>query len=336
MRVILTFMADPSGPSAISLQFLSRSPLVVIIGPTGAGKSELALYLARQFAGEIIGCDSLQIYRHFDIGTAKLPLGERQGIRHHLIDIIDPDRHFTAGEYVERACPILQEIAARGNLPVIVGGTGFYLRALLEGLSPGPARDEALLDRLRQRSLRRPASIHRILSRLDPESGARIHPNDKQKSVRALEVCLLARKPMSQVFRGNRAALSGFSVLKLGLNPSRTLLYERLDGRCREMFRTGLLDEVRSVLAAGVSKQAKPFESLGYKEALLALDGQITEEEALALTQRDTRRYAKRQLTWFRRESGVTWFDGFGDDSEIATASCEVARKFLEACYETT
>ncbi len=292
-------------------------PLAIVLGPTGSGKSDLALAIAERFGGEIVNCDSLQLYRMFDIGTAKLPATERQNIPHHLFDAFDPVRVCTAGEYVRLARPILREIAGRGHLPVVAGGTGFYLHALLHGLFTGPERNEELRNRLTAAEQRRPGYLHRALRRFDPESARRIHPNDSNKLIRALEVCVVGRSPMTEQFRAGRDPLSGFHALKFGLNPPRRDLYQRLDERCLSMWRRGLLDEVRAILAHGVPETAKPFESIGYKQALDVALGRNGEAEALEEMQRDTRRYAKRQLTWFRREPEVEWFSGFGGDQAL-------------------
>lgn len=291
--------------------------LPVVLGPTGSGKSELAISLAQALDGEIANCDSLQLYRGLDIGTAKLPMGQRRGIPHHLIDILEPTELFTAGQYARAAGEVLLEIARRGRIPVVVGGTGFYLRALLEGLFPGPVRDAAMRERLHHREEKRPGSLHRILSRLDPAAGRRIHPNDVQKTVRALEVRLLEGQPMSTLFAKGRVPLSGFHPVKLGLSPPREILYRRLDDRAAAIFQRGLIDEVRRLISQGVPREAKPFESLGYKQAVQVLEGRLTEEQALQSTQLETRHYAKRQLTWFRREQGVHWLEGFGDEPRI-------------------
>lgn len=305
------------------------SPMVAVVGPTGTGKSELALRIAAEFQGEIVNCDSLQLYRYFDIGTAKLPLEERGGIPHHLLDILDPNETFSAGEYARRARGILGEIASRDRLPVVVGGTGFYLRALLEGLFAGPERDEALRQRLIERERRRPGSLHRMLGRFDPGSLQRIHERDVQKTIRALEVCLAARRPMSQMFAAGREPLEGFRVLKLGLDPPRQDLYRRLDERCKSMFEHGLLEEVRSILAHGFAASAKPFESVGYKQALQLLRGEMTLDEAIESAQRSTRRYAKRQWTWFRKEPGLEWLSGFGAEEATQSIALTRVRDFL-------
>lgn len=299
-------------------------PLVAVLGPTGSGKSELALRIAARFGGEIVNCDSLQLYRYFDIGTAKLKPEERRGIPHHLLDAINPDELFSAGEYARRARAVLEQISARGRLPVVVGGTGFYFRALVHGLFSGPGRDEALRQRLAAREARRPGTLHRMLSRFDPQAAGRIHPHDRQKLIRAVEICLLTRRSLTEVFASGREALRGYRCLVLGLSPRREALYERLDERCRQMFEAGLIDEVRRILLLGYSPQVKPLESHGYKQALQVLRGELTRQEAVFYAQRNTRRYAKRQWTWFRQEPGIDWLPGFGDEPSI---QCEAIRR---------
>jgi tRNA dimethylallyltransferase len=312
-------------------------PLTVILGPTGSGKTDLSLYIARAIGGEIVNCDSVQVYRGLDVGTAKLPAAERQGIPHHLIDIVEPTDLFTAGDYARAAEAVIREISARNRMAVLVGGTGFYLRGLLDGLSPGPARDDALRTRLLEREAKRPGSMHRILTRLDPASAARIHRNDKNKTMRALEVRLIGGLPLTSMFERGRAALSGFLPIKIGLDPPRDLLYTRLNQRALRMFhpdasradayRESLADEVRRLLSAGVPSTAKPFESLGYKQVLELLQGRITEEQAIDSTQQETRRYAKRQQTWFRREHNVQWLAGFGDDPRVQIEALAILRR---------
>jgi tRNA dimethylallyltransferase len=317
-------MEDPSA----TLDAPGR-PLVAVVGPTGSGKSDLALGLAEEFAGEIVNCDSLQVFRYFDIGTAKTPLAGRRGIPHHLIDIADPDRLFTAGEYGRLAREAIADISARGRLPIVAGGTGFYLRALLDGLFAGPARDPDLRRRLAARETRRPGSLHRLLKRFDPQAAARIHPHDVPKVTRALEVCLLTRRPVSELFREGRDPLTGYRVLKLGLEPGRDALYQRLDERCQAMFSGGLVEEVRGILALGFAPSVKPFESHGYKQALQAISGELNLHNAVFYAQRNTRNYAKRQLTWFRREEGLIWLAGFGDSQAVRDAASVRVRSFL-------
>ncbi|MBZ5620314.1 MAG: tRNA (adenosine(37)-N6)-dimethylallyltransferase MiaA [Acidobacteriia bacterium] len=308
---------------------MPQHPLVAVVGPTGSGKSGLALALAKEFNGEIVNCDSLQVYRYFDIGTAKLPLEERRVIPHHLIDVVDPDELFTAGEYARLARDIIAGISARGRIPVLAGGTGFYLRALLDGLFEGPSRDQALRDRLAARELRRPGSLHRLLTRFDSVAARKIHRNDVPKVTRALEVCLLTRRPVTDLFRQGRDALRGYRTLKLGLLPDRDALYQRLDLRCAGMFEAGLVEEVRHILSLGFAATAKPFESHGYKQALEFIRGELNPREAVFYARRNTRQYAKRQVTWFRREAGLVWLKGFGDAGEIYNAARERITSFL-------
>jgi tRNA dimethylallyltransferase len=304
-------------------------PLVAIAGPTGSGKSDLALHIAEKFQGEIVNCDSLQVYRYFNVGTAKLPAAERRGIPHHLIDIVNPDELFTAGEYARLARLAISDISARGCLPILAGGTGFYLRALIEGLFEGPARDQCLRDRLAAREARRSGSLHRLLNRLDSASGAKIHANDVPKVTRALEVCLLTRRPVSQLFQQGRDALQGYRTLKLGLFPDRDALYPLLDKRCAWMFGNGLVEEVEHILSLGFSPECKPFESHGYKQALQLIRGELGPRDALFYAQRNTRHYAKRQITWFRRERDLLWLRDFGHSPKIRDTAFQRVAEFL-------
>jgi len=308
---------------------VSNPKVIAILGPTGSGKSDLALRVAAEFSGEVVNCDSLQIYRYFDVGTAKLPADQRRGIPHHLIDILDPDQLFTAGEYARMARGVLAEISTRGRLPVVAGGTGFYLRALLDGLFPGPERDQVLRDRLAERERRRPGSIHRLLGRFDPQAARRIHPNDLPKLMRALEVYLLTRRPVTEIYQEGRDELRGYETLKIGLSPLRERLYARLDQRAEHMFQTGLIEEVRGILTRGFTASAKPFESHGYRQAVQFLNGELNQDQAVFYAQRNTRRYAKRQMTWFRQEPGIEWFAGFGEEPQIQQAIIDRVRGFL-------
>jgi tRNA dimethylallyltransferase len=303
--------------------------LLVVAGPTASGKNSLAMHLALRLNGEIVGCDSVQVYRYFDIGTAKATAAEKEVVPHHLLDVAAPDEEYTAGEYARQGRRVLGEIASRGQLPIVTGGTGFYLRALLHGLFESPSRDENLRVRLRAREKRRPGSLHRILSRLDPESAARIHARDIQKLIRALEVTVTGNAPMSRQFRQGRDRLTGFRWLILGLNPEREALYRRLEQRAVRMFEEGLIEETRRILERGYSPSCKPFESIGYAQALAHIRGQMSLEEAITQTQMHTRRYAKRQWTWFRREPGIQWLSGFGDDPVIQEEARRQAETFL-------
>jgi tRNA dimethylallyltransferase len=307
---------------------LPTSPLIVIAGPTGSGKSALAIRLAQEFAGEVVNCDSLQLYRGFDIGTAKTPLAERREIPHHLFDVLEPQEGYSAGEYLRAARAVVREISARGRVPILAGGTGFYLRALLEGLPPLPDRDEALRTRLAAKEARRPGALHRLLTRLAPAAAQKIHARDVQKTMRALEIRLsthAAPPPMETADR-----LQGYSTLKIGLHPDRTELCARLDRRVVAMFESGLVDEVRHLLASGVLDDAKPFESLGYKQTLAYLRGQCTLQEAITSTQIETRQYAKRQVTWFRRDRDMHWIADFGDKSSTMERARELVLEFLK------
>ena len=304
-------------------------PLIAVVGPTGSGKSALALRLAQTYNGEIVNCDSLQLYRYLDIGTAKPLAAERAGVPHHLYDLLDPDRVFTAGEYARAARPLLEEISARGRLPIVAGGTGFYLRALLEGLCPSPPRSDRLRARLASRETRHPGWLHRTLARFDAASAARIHAADVQKLIRAVEVLLATREPLSTWFERGRDGLAGFRALKLGLDPPRDALYRRLDARLESMFAGGLLDEVRGVLSLGFPASSKALEAHGYKQALQVLHGELSVDEAIILAQRNTRRYAKRQWTWFRRDAEVSWLHGFGDERTVQEAALSASAEFL-------
>ncbi len=306
-------------------------PLIAVVGPTGAGKSALALRLAQEFHGEIVNCDSLQLYRYLDIGTAKPSLAEKGDVPHHLFDLLDPDQVFTAGEYARAARPLLGQIAGRGHVPIVAGGTGFYLRALLEGLFPGPPRSDLLRARLARRESRHPGWLHATLARFDPSSAARIHPGDVQKLIRAVEVLLATRKPISAWFEQGRDPLQGFRALKLGLDPPRAALYQKLEARLDRMFAGGLLDEVRYALSLGFPATSKAFEAHGYSQAIQILRGDLTLNDAVILAKRNTRRYAKRQGTWFRAEPEVTWFSGFGDDPPVQQAALAATAEFLNA-----
>ena len=300
-------------------------PLVVLLlGPTGSGKTALSLALAERFGGEIVSCDSVAVYRGMDLGTAKPTAGERARVAHHLIDVADPDQPFTAGAYSRAARAALTEIAGRGCLPIVTGGTGLYLRALTDGLFAGPERHEPLRDRLRQRAQKRGSPwLHRLLARLDPPSAARIHANDTPKLIRAIEVCLAARQPMSQVL--SRDPLTGYRLCRIGLNPPRRELYTRLNERCAAMFASGLVEETRDLL--GRYGRVKALDSLGYRQALAVIDGTMTLDAAIAAAQQGHRNYAKRQLTWFRREPEVHWIEAFGDEA----ATVRWAMESLEA-----
>ena len=295
--------------------------LAVILGPTASGKTALSLALAERFRGEIVNCDSVAMYREFEIGTAKPSREERARVPHHLFDIVPPTGSMTAGEYARVARGVLGEIRDRGHLPIVVGGTGLYLRALLEGLFAGPQRSEELRERLRERPAERGSGyLHRILEHLDAAAAAKIHANDAPKLVRAIEVCLASRTQMTELWKQGRNPLTGFRIVRLGLNPDRAALYERINQRAASMFEHGLVEETRHLLET-YGDAAGPLASLGYKQAVQLLRGELDRESAIAAAQKAHRNYAKRQMTWFRREPDVRWFAGFGDDAEIGQAA---------------
>ena len=291
--------------------------LVVVLGPTASGKTALSLALAERFHGEIVNCDSVAMYREFDIGTAKPTAAERARAPHHLFDCVAPTSHVTAGEYARQARQVLEEIKARGHLAIVVGGTGLYLRALLEGLFSGPQRSEELRERLRERVASRGSTyLHRVLRRLDRAAGEKIHANDTPKLIRAIEVRLASRQKMTDLWQQGRNPLRGFRILRLGLDPDRQALYDRINRRAQAMFEGGLVQETQRLLEKH-GDAAGPLASLGYKQAVQFLRGDLTREQALLAAQQAHRNYAKRQMTWFRRESEVHWLRGFGDEAEI-------------------
>ena len=288
-----------------------------MLGPTGSGKTALSLALAERFRGEIVNCDSVAMYREFEIGTAKPAAAERARVPHHLLDFVEPCGYITAGEYARQARAVLWQIESRGALPIVVGGTGLYLRALLEGLFAGPQRSEELRGRLRERAAAKGLSyLHRILSRLDPAAAAKIHTNDAPKLLRAIEVCRASRTKMSEMWKQGRDPLQGFRIVRLGLDPGRDALYERINRRAQHMFDSGLVEETQSLLDK-YGPAARPLAALGYKQALALIRGEIDRETALLAAQQAHRNYAKRQMTWFRREPGVIWISGFGDDPRV-------------------
>ncbi|MFZ3343042.1 MAG: tRNA (adenosine(37)-N6)-dimethylallyltransferase MiaA [Terriglobales bacterium] len=312
-------MTTPLTPAKLPL-------LVVVLGPTASGKTALSLALARRFSGEIVNCDSVAMYHEFEIGTAKPTQAERAEVPHHLVDVVDPLGDVSAGEFARQARQVIGEIAARQHLPIVSGGTGLYLRALLDGLFAGPQRSEELRNRLRRRAdVRGSNYLHRLLRRLDSAAAERIHANDVPKLIRAIEVCLAARRPMTELWQEGREPLTGFRILRIGLNPEREALYARINARAATMFDEGLIAETETLLAK-YGPGARPLSSLGYKQALQFLRGELDRESALRAAQQAHRNYAKRQMTWFRREPEVVWVDGFGGNLETQQAAIMLAR----------
>jgi tRNA dimethylallyltransferase len=302
----------------------THPPLLAIVGPTASGKSALGIFLAKKFSGEVVACDSTQLYRGFDIGTAKPNSAERASVPHHLLDILDPSEESTAGGYRERARKVLDDLRARSRLPIFTVGTGLYLRALLEGLAELPLRSEELRERLRTSAVvHGPVHLHAMLARLDAQAAKQISPADEQKLIRAIEICLLARKPLTEIHRAGRTPLTGWRIFKIGLQPGREALYERIHQRTAAMLRAGWLDEVSHLLASGLPENAKPFNFIGYRELRSHLRGEIALDAACAAIEQGTRQYAKRQLTWFRREKDVHRLTGFGDSQGVQSAAHE-------------
>lgn len=295
---------------------MSEPLLVAIVGPTASGKTALSLALAAEFGGEIVSCDSVAVYREFEIGTAKPSRQERARLPHHLIDIIDPLETMTAGDYARRARQVVAEIQQRGRMPIVVGGTGLYLRALLEGLFAGPERSEELRQRLRRRERERgSAYLHGVLRRMDAAAAEKIHENDAPKIIRAIEVCLASRQKMTELWKQGREPLRGFRIVRIGLDAEREALYARINARAAAMFERGLVEETARLREKYAGAWA--LSSLGYRQAGQLLEGAMDRAEAVRAAQQAHRNYAKRQMTWFRREPEVRWLRGFGDDLEI-------------------
>jgi len=298
-----------------------KPAVVAILGPTATGKSALALAMAERYGGEIINCDSTAVYRGFDIGTDKIAPADRRGIPHHLIDIVDPAEEYTAARYARDAAAVIRDVHARGRLPVLVGGTGFYYRALTRGLFPGPGRDAALRQRLEAIAERRDVTLlHRMLRKVDPASALRIQPRDLKRLVRALEVFFLTGRPLTAHFTDTVSPLPDVDVVAVGLRLPAAQISERVTRRVDEQFARGLLDEIRTLLARGIPEAARPFGGLVYRQALEHLHGVRDEAATRALIAQENRRYARRQLIWFRKEPNLSWFDGPGESAGTVAA----------------
>jgi tRNA dimethylallyltransferase len=300
---------------------MHRRPLVAILGPTATGKSALALALAERHGGEIINCDSTAVFRGFDIGTDKIATSDRRGIPHHLIDIADPTEEYTAAQFARDAAAVIRDIHARGKLPILAGGTGFYFRALTRGLFPGPGRDADLRARLESMAARRGVGfVHRMLTRVDPASGLRIQPRDLKRIVRALEVFFLTGRPLTAHFADTASPIPDVEVLAIGLRLPPGAISDRVTRRVDEQFARGLLDEIRTLLGRGIPETARPFGGLVYRQALEHLHGVRDEAATRALIAQENRRYARRQLIWFRKEPNLSWFDGPGESAATIAA----------------
>jgi len=305
-------------------------PLVVVAGPTASGKTALAMHLAEELGGEIVSCDSVAVYRLMEIGTAKPTLEERARVQHHCIDLYWPNEACTAGDYARHAREALEGIRERGRIPIAAGGTGLYLRALLEGLAPAPQRDEALRERLRERAAQKGSAwLHRVLKRLDPRAAELIHSNDLPKLTRSIEVTLAARQPQTEQWQAGRDALRGYRVLEMGLAPDRARLYAWINDRAAAMFERGLVAET-DMLRERFGDECRALGALGYVQAMGVLRGEMTLDEAVAAAQQGHRNYAKRQGTWFRREVGMRWLKGFGDEAVVQDEALQLAKSHVE------
>jgi tRNA dimethylallyltransferase len=303
--------------------------LAVVLGPTASGKTALSLAIAEKFHGEIVNCDSVAMYREFDIGTAKPTLEERARVRHHLVDCVEPTESMTAGEYARKAREAIKKISSTGFLPIVVGGTGLYLRALLDGLFLGPQRSEELRQKLRDKAAaKRPDYLHRLLRKLDPSAADSIHANDTPKLIRAIEVSLASRKPMTEMWKQGRDPLEGFRILRIGLNPDRAVLYERINRRAQYMFDHGIVEETKTLIEK-YGDRAWPLQSLGYRQATQYLKGEADLNSAIQSAQQAHRNYAKRQMTWFRREPEASWLTGFGDEHGIQQQALALTKSVL-------
>jgi tRNA dimethylallyltransferase len=291
-----------------------RPRVLAVLGATASGKSALSLALAERYRGEIINCDSTAVYRGFDIGTDKLSVEQQRGVPHHLIDIADPTEVYTAAQFARDAERIIRDIHARGHLPILVGGTGFYYRALTRGLFPGPGADEMMRARLDKVAERKgPERLHRLLQRVDPESAARIMPRDRKRLIRALEVYYATGRALTAHFGETKSLIEDCEVVGVALKLPPALTAERVARRVDEQFARGIVDEVRGLLARGVPPDARPFGGLVYRQVMEMLRGVRGEAETRGLIVQENRRYARRQLIWFRKEPTLIWFDGPGE-----------------------
>ena len=303
---------------------MARPRLVAVVGPTATGKSALGMALARGFNGEVVSCDSTAVYRRFDIGTDKVPVAARQGVPHHLIDVADPTEEYSAARYAREAAAAIRDITARGRLPILVGGTGLYYRALTRGFFPGPSRDEALRARFERIADRKGVErLHVLLARVDPESALRIQSRDRKRLIRALEVYFLTGRPMTAHFAETQSPLPDYDVHAFALQIPADLTAARVSARVEAQFDQGLLNEIRGILASGIPETAHPFTGLVYRQALEHLHGVRDEATTRELIVRENRKYSRRQLIWFRKEPNLQWIHAAGEREETQE---EVAR----------
>jgi len=300
--------------------------VIILLGPTGVGKTGASILLAGALDTEIISADSMQIYRGMDIGTAKPSKEERSLIKHHMIDIVSPSESYSTGQYVETVAPIIERIHNDGKIPLIVGGTGLYLKAITRGLFSGPSADWTLRDELLSAEQEEKGSLYSYLLKIDPDTANKIEKNDIRRIVRAIEVCLKSREKMSYLQTKLTRPLP-YEFIKIGLTRERKELYGIIEKRVDKMFREGLIEEVKAVLSMNPDKT--PLQAIGYKELAIYLNGEITEEEAVSLVKRNTKRYAKRQFTWFKKEEAIEWIDitGIFDSVDIIDAIKDVLEK---------
>jgi tRNA dimethylallyltransferase len=307
-----------------------ENPGIVILGPTASGKSRLAIDLALRYQGEIVSCDALQVYRLMDVGTAKVTHAQQEQVRHHLLDVQNPDQDFSAGDYQRMARASIHAIRERGHLPFVVGGTGFYLRALIEGLFEGPSRNEELRARMRKIIKRKGSGVlHKALQKADPQSAARIAEADADRIIRAYEVYLATGKSMSWWQQQPRDSFKGYRWLKMGINVPREHLYQRINQRVEEMFKGGLLEETQKLLAL-FPRTAQAFKAIGYRQAVDYFEGRMDLAQAVEETQKLTRHYAKRQMTWFRSDPSITWLDGAGESAALQQQAAEHIAAFIK------
>ena len=313
---------------------MARPRLLAIVGPTATGKSALGIALAKRFAGEVVSCDSTAVYRRFDIGTDKVPMRERRGIPHHMIDVAEPTDEYSAARYAREASAVIRGITMRGKLPILVGGTGLYYRALVRGFFPGPARDTAMRARLERIADRKGVErLHALLNRVDRAAAGRIQPRDRKRLVRALEVYFLTGRPITAHFAETQPPLPEYEVVGFALRIPQELTAARVAARVDAQFEQGLLDEIRAILADGIPETAHPFTGLVYRQALEHLHGVRDELATRELIVRENRKYSRRQLIWFRKEPNLQWIHAAGDREETQEELARVLSA-METCRD--